>query len=145
MDDPQRAPTRFVGVTLDEVRAAGTGLYEVITTDGVPLRLHDMSLTRLTHDAAAGQLVMGFLYDDPLWTPPEAEATPVAVFSFDGVEVVEQEDEPAAPDAPPEVLGQVQVFDYHEPSAIFDLQAYTTRWVFRARVVTLSVHSAREE
>lgn len=58
-------PTRFVGVTLDEVRAAGTGLYEVTTATGVPVRLHDMTLTRLTHDSAARTLVMEFLYDDP--------------------------------------------------------------------------------
>jgi hypothetical protein len=140
--DPQLAPTRFVGVTPDEVRAAGTGLYEVTTTAGIPVRLHDMSLTRLTHDAAARKLVMEFLYDDPQWTPPEAEATPVAVFAFDDVEVLEQQDEPAAPGTPPDALGQVQSFDYDERSGIFALSAYTTYWVFRASVVTLTLRSA---
>jgi hypothetical protein len=86
VNDPQRAPTRFLGVTLDEVRAAGTGLYEVTTTTGVPVRLHDMSLTRLAHDEAARTLVIEFLHDDPQWTPPEAETTPLAVFSFDDVD-----------------------------------------------------------
>ena len=95
VEGSQHATTRFVGVELDEVRAANTGLYEVTTTAGVPVRLHDMSLTRLAHDAAARTLVMEFLYDDPDWTPPEAEATPVAVFTFDDVEIVEQRDEPA--------------------------------------------------
>jgi hypothetical protein len=140
--DPQRVPTRFVGVTLDEVRAAGTGLYEVATTAGVPVRLHDMSLTRLTHDAAARKLVMEFLYDDPQWTPPEAEATPVAMFSFDDVEVVEQQDEPAESGTPPDVLGWVRGFDYDERSGVFALSAYTTYWVFRASVVTLTLQSA---
>jgi hypothetical protein len=142
MNDPQRALTRFVGVAPDEVRAAGTGLYEVTTTAGVPVRLHDMSLTRLTHDAAARKLVMEFLYDDPQWTPPEAEATPVAMFSFDDVEVVEQQDDPAAAGTPPDVLGQVQGFDYDERSGVFALSAYTTYWVFRASVVTLTLQSA---
>jgi hypothetical protein len=140
----QRAPTRFVGVTPDEVRATGTGLYEVTTTAGVPVRLHDMSLTRLTHDPAVRKLVMEFLYDDPQWTPPEAEATPVAMFSFDDVEVVEQQDDPAPPGTPPDVLGQVQGFDYDERSGVFALSAYTTYWVFRARVLTLTLQSASE-
>ncbi len=142
MNDPQRAPTRFVGVTLDEVRAAGTGLYELTTTTGVPVRLHDMSLTRLAHDAAARTLVMEFLYDDPQWTPPEAVATPLAVFSFDDVEVFEQEDETAAPDTPPDELGLVQGFDFDEWSGVFALSAYTTYWAFTASVVTLRLRSA---
>ncbi len=137
MTDPQRAPTRFVGVTPDDVRAAGTGLYEVTTTAGVPVRLHDMSLTRLTHDATARKLVMEFLYDDPQSTPAEAEA--VAVFSFDDVEVVEQQDEPAASGTPPKVLHEVQGFDYDERSGVFALSAYTTYWVFRASVVRLTL------
>ncbi len=142
MDDIERAPTRFVGVTLDEVRAAGTGLYEVITTAGVPVRLHDMTLTRLTHDAAARRLVLELQYDDPLWTPPEAEATPFAVLSFDGVEVVEQHDEPAGPQSPPDALGLVQGFDFDERSGVFALSAATTYWAVRAGAATLELRSA---
>lgn len=142
IDGPQRVPTRFVGVALDEVRSGGTGLYEVYTTTGVPVRLHDMSLSRLTHDAAARTLIVEFVYDDPQWTPPTAEATPVAVFSFDDVEVLEQEDESAEPGTPPTALGQVQGFDYWESNGIFALQVYTTYWVFRASVVTLRLISA---
>ena len=142
VEGSQHATTRFVGVELDEVRAANTGLYEVTTTAGVPVRLHDMSLTRLAHDAAARTLVMEFLYDDPDWTPPEAEATPVAVFTFDDVEIVEQRDEPAEADTPPKALGQVQGFDYYEPSEIFALSAYTSYWVFSASVVTLRLRPA---
>ena len=112
MADLQRAPTRFVGVTLDEVRAAGSGLYEVTTTEGVPVRLHDMSLTRLVHDEVKRTLVMEFLYDAQQWTPPEAAATPLAVYSFEDVVVLEQEDEPVEPDDPPEALGQVSFFNY---------------------------------
>ncbi len=142
MIDLQRVPTRFVGVTPDDVRAAGSDLYEVTTTAGVPVRLHDISLTRLTHDAAAHKLVIEFLYDDPQWTPPGAEATPVAVFGFDDVEVVEQQDEAAAPGTPPDVLRQAQSFDYHERSGVFALSAYTAYWVFKASVVTLTLRSA---
>lgn len=133
--------TRFVGVSPDEVRAAGTGFYEVTTTTGVPVRLHDMSLTLLTHDVGARTLVMEFLYDDAQWTPPEAVATPVAVFSFQDVEVLEQQDEAAAPNTPPNALGQVSGFDYDERSGIFALSAYTTYWVFRAGVATVALRS----
>lgn len=143
MADPQRVPTRFVGVTLDEVRAAGSGLYEVTTTDGVRVRLHDMSLTRLVHDVAAGALVIEFLYDKPTWTPPEAESTPLAKFSFEDVVVLEQEDEPVEPDDPPEALGQVDFFHYNERSGVLTLSTWTTFWEFTASVVTLSMHSSR--
>lgn len=97
--------THFVGVTLAEIRSAGTGLYEVQTTSGVPVRLHDMALERLVHDGTARTLVMQFRYDDEQWTPPEAKATPVAVFSFDGVDVYEQQEDPAPLDTPPDALG----------------------------------------
>lgn len=137
--------TRFVGVTLDEVRAAGTGLYEVTTTGGVPVRLHDMALTRLVHDPAARTLVMEFEYDDPQWTPPEAEATPVAVFSFVGVEVVEQEDDPAPPDTPPDALGQVSTFDYDERSGVFALSAFTTYWVFTADAASIALRPVSQK
>lgn len=43
-----RPPNRFDGLSLAEVLAAGTpALYEVTTDSGVPVRLHNMSLTRL--------------------------------------------------------------------------------------------------
>lgn len=136
------ASTRFEGVTPEEVRSTGTGLYEVRTTAGVPVNLHDMSLTRVSHDAAARTLVMEFLYDDPQWTPPEAAATPVAVCSLDDVEVLEHADEPAPPDTPQDVLGIVQAFDVDERSGVFALWAYTTSWVFRASKVTIGLRSA---
>lgn len=142
MDEP--GGTRFAGVTLDEVRCAGTGLYEVTTTDGVPVRLHDMSLERLSHDPAARTLILEFRYDEPEWTPPEAEATTVAVFSFDGVEVVDQQDDPATPDTPPSALGQVSSFDYDERSGVFSLSAYTTCWAFRASAASIALHPAHQ-
>ena len=134
--------THFVGVTLDKVRAAGTGMYEVTTTGGVPVRLHDMTLDRLVHDPVARTLLMDFRYDEEQWTPPEAAATPVAVFSFDGVEVVEQQDEPAPPDTPPNALGQVSGFDFDEQSGIFALSTFTTYWAFTADAASITLRSA---
>ena len=136
--------THFVGVTLDEVRCARTGLYEVKTTGGVPVRLHDMSLERLKHDLVSRTLVMEFRYDDPQWTAPEAWATPVAVFSFDNVEIVEQHDDPASPDTPQDALGQVSAFDYHERSGVFALSAYTTYWAFRASTASITLRPANQ-
>ena len=138
-DEPTE--TRFDGVPLDEVLAGGTGLYEVTTTSGVPVRLHDMSLTRLDHDPDRRTLLMEFLYDDPQWTPDAARQTPLAVFAFDGVEVVEQQDEPVEPGTPEHALGQVQGFDYHQASGVFALSAYTTYWVFRATRVALTLRA----
>ncbi len=101
--------TRFQGVTLDAVRSSG-GLYEVTTTSGVPVRLHDMSFLDLTYaPTSPPSLVLRFAYDDPAWTPVEAARTPVAVFTFGGVLVLQHEDEPTTPDTPAEWLREVQV------------------------------------
>ena len=134
--------TRFDGVSLEEVLAGGAGVYEVTTTSGVPVRLHDMSLIRLAHDRDRRTLVMEFLYGDPQWTPEAARDTPLAVFAFDGVKVVEQHDEPAGPGTPEDALGQVDAFDYLEASGIFALSAFTTYWVFRATSLTLTLRAA---
>ena len=56
---------------------------------------------------------------------PTAGLTRVAVFSFDQVEVVEQQDDPAPPDTPPDWLGQVSGFDYDEQTGVFALSTYT--------------------
>lgn len=142
-DEPTE--TRFDGVSLDEVLAGGTGLYEVTTTSGVPVRLHDMSLTRLDHDPDGRTLLVEFLYDDPQWTPDEARQTALAVFAFDGVEVLEQQDEPAERGTPEDALGLVQSFDYHQASGIFALSAFTTYWVFRATGVALTLRATSSE
>lgn len=142
MSDARPGPTRFEGVSLDAVLAGGTGLYEVFTSSGVPVRLHDMSLTRLVYDADRRRLMMTFLYDDPEWTPDAARDTPQAVFTFDGVEVLEQQDQPAEPGTPSDALGLVQGFDFHSQSGIFALSAYTTYWVFRADSLVLTLEAA---
>ncbi len=145
MSDAGTGPkTRFEGVSLAEVLAYNTGLYEVMTPSGVPVRLHDMSLTRLVHDPDRRTLLIEFLYDDPEWTPEAARLTPLAVFAFEDVEVLEQQDEPVDPGTPDAALGQVGGFDYHQESDIFALSALTTSWVFRASSVTLTLRAATE-
>jgi hypothetical protein len=67
---------------------------------------------------------MEFLYDDPRWTPEAARQTPLEVFAFDGVEVVEQQDELAVPGTPEDALAQVQGFDYHHASGVIVLSAF---------------------
>ncbi len=136
--------TQFKGVSLVGVRAGGTGLYELTTMSGVPVRPHDMSLVEILHVPARRELVMKFCYDDPEWTPEEARETPLAIFAFDGVEILERQDEPAEPGTKQDVLGQVRGFDYHEPTGIFALSAYTMYWVFTARSLTLTLQAADE-
>lgn len=145
MSDKESPPaTRFDGVSLEEVLAGGTGLYEVKTASGVPVRLHDMSLVKLAHDPGHRLLVIDFLYDDPQWTPDAARDTPLAVSTFRGVEVLEQQDESAEAGTPEGAVGQVQGFDYNRSSGTFALSAFTTYWVFRAISVTLTLQAATD-
>lgn len=143
-DEVLNGMTRFEGVPLEEVLNGCTGLYEVLTVSGVPVRLHDMSLVALRHQPAQRTLVMEFLYDEPQWTPDAARDTPLAIFAFDGVEVLGRHDEPAEPDTPAWACGQVQTFDYDWASGVFALEAYTTSWTFTARRLTLSLRALEE-
>lgn len=81
---------------VDLATVDGSGLYEVSTSDGVPVRLHDMALEELAYRPAAASLVLRLRYD-PAWTPPAAEATPVAEWRFEGVHLLRWEAEEVGP------------------------------------------------
>ena len=134
--------TQFEGVTLADVRADGTGLYELTTRDGVPVRLHDMSYLDLTYrPGPAALLTLRFRYDDPASTPEAAAATPVAVLSFSKVVVVQHEDEEAPLGTPTSAFGQVVDFSYGPGDGTFILQTFNTYLIFRAERFALSLES----
>ncbi|RJK92979.1 hypothetical protein [Vallicoccus soli] len=121
------------GVSLEEVRAGGTGLYELTTTSGVPVRLHDMAFKCMTYEPTAPpSMVLRFLYDDPAWTPREAVATPVAEFRFFDVIVLSHADEAAAPDTPPVTLRHVACFECDDSNGTFALSTSTMHLLFTA-------------
>lgn len=137
--------TTFRGLTREAVRTQETGLYEVLTTDGVPVRLHDMSFLGLTFEPSSPpSLVLRFGYDDPTWTPDVAMATPVAVFAFSDVVVLQHDDVPVEPGTPAGAVRQVCAFDHHEATATFTLSTFTTHVVFTASALTVSLESAEE-
>ncbi len=137
--DRLRRPTLLEGVSLSEVLAAGTGLYEITTPSGVPVRAHDMSLMRLAHEAERRTLHVELLYDDPKWTPRAAEETPLAVFAFDDVEILDDQNEPGTPQ---DDLRHVLTFDYHQSSDIFAVTTCTRYLVFRASRLVLTLRPA---
>lgn len=95
-------------VTREEVKSRGTGRYEVLTTDGVPVRLRDMSFMGLTYEPTSKPaLELRFGYDDRTCTPQSAAATPTAVFTFRNAVVLQHEDAPVEPDTPAGALRQV--------------------------------------
>ncbi len=137
---PGPAPaTRFTGVTREEGQSYG-GLYEVRTTDGVWVRLHDMSFMDMTFEPASPpSLRLRFVYDDPQYTPEGAVATPMAVFTFGNAVVLGQEDERPEPGTPADWLRQVEEFSYDETTACFGLYTFTTSLVFTASTCTLTL------
>ncbi|MEV4113702.1 hypothetical protein [Nonomuraea sp. NPDC049695] len=89
--------TEFAGVTKDKDRGITSrgGLYEFWTDGGAHIYLHDTDFRRLTYEPGRPPtLELEFLYD-PQWTPPELSKTPVVVFRFEGVRLVEWQDEAA--------------------------------------------------
>ncbi len=88
-----RTPVELTGIAEDSRARPDFGLYEFQTDDGVWVRLHDMRFLGFDYIVQPATLTMRFLYDDPKWTPPEASATPVAVFQFTDVLVWQWEDD----------------------------------------------------
>lgn len=135
--------TRFEGLSVESIGAGGTGLFEVTTSSGVPVRLHDMSFVSLTYEPSSPPaLTLRFGYHDPAWTPAAAADTPVAVFTFTGVLVLEHRDEPVPPDVPQRALRQVGGFDADEGSGTFALSTFTTYLVFTASSLSLTLEPA---
>jgi len=123
----------------------GSGLYEVVTPAGVPVRLHDMSFVSLTFTPSSPpSLELRFVYDDPTWTPELAADTPVAVFTFSNAVVLQHEDEPVEAGTPPEALRQVSGFDYDESTATFALSTFTTYIVLTASKLSLTLKPSEQ-
>lgn len=141
--------TEFVGVSKDNDRGITSpgGLYEFQTEEGFPIYLHDTDFTRLTYEPAPPTtLAMEFVYD-PQWTPSELAKTPVVVFRFEDVRIVEWSEDQAGrdlltthADAPP---GQVSLFDW-DGTDLFTLDTFVARLVFHARRVEVIVRGRTE-
>jgi hypothetical protein len=129
--------TEFAGVTKDKDRGITSkgGLYEFWTQEGAHVYLHDTDFRRLTYEPGRpSTLELEFVYH-PQWTPPELSKTPVVVFRFEDVRLVEwHEDQEgydcvaASPDAPP---GQVEQFDWNGTD-MFTLDTFILRLIFHA-------------
>jgi hypothetical protein len=138
--------TEFVGVTKDKDRGITSpgGLYEFRTEEDFHIYLHDTDFTLLTYEPARPTtLVLEFVYD-PQGTPPELAKTPVVVFRFEDVRIVEwSEDQEGRDllttdaDAPP---GQVSLFDW-DGTDLFTLDTFIVRLVFQAQRAEVSVHA----
>ena len=112
--------------------------YEFETSDGVPVRLHDMAYEGFEFRVLPPTLVLRFRYDDPEWTPPTATATPVAVFTFTGVQVWQWEDEHDMFETPEAYRSQVRDLGWYAPTNTFSLETITTTLLFAAD--QLAVH-----
>lgn len=138
--------TEFAGVTKDDHRGIGSkgGPYEFRTEEGAHVYLHDTDFRRLTYaPGRPSTLELEFVYD-PVWTPPELSKTPVVVFRFEDVRLVEwHEDQEghdcvaAHPEAPP---GQVELFDW-DGTDLFTLRTFTLRLVFHAPRAAVTVRA----
>ncbi len=138
--------TEFAGVTKDKnhgITSEG-GLYEFRTEEGAHVYLHDTDFRRLTHEPGRPPTLELEFVHDPRWTPPELSKTPIVVFRFEDVRLVEwHEDQEghdcvnANPDAPP---GQVGRFDW-DGTDMFALETFTMRLVFHAPRAAVTVRA----
>ncbi|MEV1170672.1 hypothetical protein [Nonomuraea sp. NPDC049784] len=138
--------TEFVGVTKDKDRGVTSngGLYEFRTEDSAHVYLHDTDFRHLTYQPGRPPVLeLEFVYD-PQWTPLELSKTPVVVFRFEDVRLVEwREDQEghdcvtAHPDAP---SGQVELFDW-DGADLFTLHTFTLYLAFHALRAEVTVRA----
>jgi hypothetical protein len=128
----ERAPVEYQGIARSSLERADFTPYEFQTDGGVWVRLHDMEFTGFDYQVQPPALTMRFVYNDPQWTPPEARATPVAVFRFSDVQVWQWEDDYDLVETPAEARGQVSGFDYYSPTNVFSLLTLNTTLLFSA-------------
>ncbi|MGP3960910.1 hypothetical protein ACTWPT_33380 [Nonomuraea sp. 3N208] len=138
--------TEFAGVTQDKDRGVTSkgGLYEFWTEDFAHIYLHDTDFRRLTYQPGRPPVLeLQFVYELQ-WAPPELSKTPVVVFRFENVRIVEwHEDQEghgcvtADPDAPP---GQVELFDW-DGADLFSLYTFTLYLTFHASRAEVTVRA----
>jgi hypothetical protein len=138
--------TRFAGVADDEDRGINPrgGLYEFLTAAGAHVYLHDTDFRRLAYQPGRPPVLeLEFVYD-PKWTPPELAGTPVVVFRFEDVRLVEwcedQEGHDCVSTHPDAPLGQVSGFDW-DGSDLFTLDTFTMLLTFRAPRAEVTVRA----
>lgn len=129
------AAVEFVGIADESLARPDFTPYEFQTEAGVWVRLHDMRFLGLEYDALPRTLTLRFLYDDPAWTPPGAESTPLAVLRFEDVLIRRWEDHVSTRETPAEHRGQVGDLELDAHSATFLLDVTDGRLAFEARLM----------
>ncbi|MEV4526516.1 hypothetical protein [Streptosporangium sp. NPDC049304] len=138
--------TEFAGVTKDKDRGVTSkgGLYEFWTEEGAHVYLHNTDFRRLTYEPGRPPTLALEFVHDPQWTPPELSKTPVVVFRFEDVRLIEWHEEQeghdcvaASTEAPP---GQVGQFDW-DGTDIFTLDTFILHLVFHAPRAAVTVRT----
>lgn len=127
------AGVEFVGIADESLARPDFTPYEFRTDAGVWVRLHDMRFLGLEYEALPRVLTLRFIYDDPAWTPPEAEATPLASFRFEDVLILRWEDHASTRETPAEHRGQVGDLELDVATTVFSLDVTDMRLAFEAR------------
>lgn len=127
-----RPPVEYEGIARSSLERPDFTPYEFQTEAGVWIRLHDMNFRGFDYQVQPPTLTMRFVYDDPEWTPPEARATPVAVFRFSQVQVWQWEDEYDLLATPVDVRDQISDLGFYAPTNVFSLLTLNTRLLFSA-------------
>ncbi|NBE95198.1 hypothetical protein FE391_20165 [Nonomuraea sp. KC401] len=136
--------TQFAGVTKDEHRGVTSkaGLYEFWTEDGAHVYLHDTDFRRLTYQPGRPPM-LEFVYG-PQWAPSELLKTPVVVFRFEDVRLVEwcedQEGHDCVTAHPDALPGQVDLFDW-DGADLFSLYTFRLYLTFHASRADVTVRA----
>ncbi|NEK94323.1 hypothetical protein GCU67_09075 [Modestobacter muralis] len=134
MPEPQ-PPTEFVG---GWIHSSADFPYDFDDGTGEQIPVHLMDFAGVEHRVDPPRLTVRFYYGDPA-IPSEARETPFAVFEFHDVQIWQWEDDHDLFDVPDDVRGQVESFDWYEPTNTCGLHAINTRLLFSARRLVVRV------
>ncbi|MCZ2828712.1 hypothetical protein O2W14_07710 [Modestobacter sp. VKM Ac-2986] len=115
--------------------------YEFDDGTGEHVPVHLMEFTSVEYRVHPPRLTLRFAYGIPR-TPTEGLGAPFAVFEFHDVQIWQWEDDHDLFDVPEDVRGQVESFDWYEPTNTYDLHAINTRLLFSARRLVVRVEPA---
>jgi hypothetical protein len=137
VQDPQ-PPTEFAA---GRVLSSTDFPYDFDDGTGARIPVHEMDFVGVEYRVDPPRLTIRFSYGSPR-TAAEEPGEPFAVFEFHDVQIWQWEDDHDLFDVPDEFRGQVESFDWYEPTNTFDLTTINTRLLFSARQLVVRVEPA---
>jgi len=123
------------------IHSAADFPYEFDDGTGEHVPVHLMDFIGIEYRVDPPRLIVRFAYGEPR-TSTEQPGAPIAVFEFHDVQIWQWEDDHDLFEVPDDARGQVESFDWYEPTNTYDLVTINSRLLFSARRLVVRVEPA---